>query len=132
MASELYVNKVLNWNKEGVPDGLTDEREIYWKSLTVAQRNAAATYCGPHKSYPLGPGCNHVSAAFTLGLSGHGQPNMSCIRNYARSHGCSMPTSQKSYAHVADPKEWVTGYENRDRIEEAIAGGSDNAGRTTF
>jgi hypothetical protein len=129
MSTELYVDKVLKWNRDGVPTGLEDDA-IYWKSLTVAERNAASTYCGPHKSYPLGPGCNHVSAAFTLGMSGHGQPNMACIRNYARSHGCSIPPSQKSYNAVPDPKQWRTGYsaERPKRMDLELP----DVGRSTF
>lgn len=91
MSSELYVNKVLGWGEK--------QREVlpYWKSITAAERRAASTHCGPNDSYPLGPGCAHVSAAFTLAMSGHGKPSMSCIRNYARSNGCAMPPSQKAY-----------------------------------
>lgn len=96
MSSDLYVNKVLHWNKQYLTVDKPIEVEIYWKSITAAERRAAATHCGPHGSYPLGPGCAHVSAAFTLAMSGHGQPNMACIRNYARSHGCGIPPSQKA------------------------------------
>lgn len=96
MGSELYVNKVLGWGNQ-----LTVVLP-YWKSITAAERHAAGTHCGPHDSYPLGPGCNHVKAAFTLAMSGHGHPSMSCIRNYARSHGCGMPPSQKAYQNMLD------------------------------
>lgn len=88
--SELYVNKVMNIRSRLENEG------IYWKSITAAERHAASTHCGPDESYPLGPGCNHVSAAFTLALSGHGKPNLSCIRNYARRNSCSIPPSQKA------------------------------------
>src|SRR5258708_5126296 len=97
--SELYVEKVLGWkNKEpGTP---------YWKSITAAERSAATTHCGPHDSYPLGPGCEHVKSAFTLAMSGHGSPSMGCIKRYAKSHGCYTPPSQKSLAE----NEWQSGY----------------------
>lgn len=99
---DLYVNKVLKWNNQPVQDD--KEVELYWKSITEAERHAATTHCGPHESYPLGPGCKHVSAAFHLALSGHGSPNLSCIRNYARSHGCSMPSSQKGVISMWEPE----------------------------
>lgn len=88
--SELYINKITE-----IRDRLAHPGP-YWKSITAEQRKNATTHCGPHGSYPLGPGCEHVSAAFHLALSGHGSPNISCIRNYAKSHGCSMPPSQKA------------------------------------
>ena len=97
---DLYVNKVLGWNK--TDDAIPEEVELYWKSITQAQREAATTHCGPHDSYPLGPGCAHVGAAFHLATTGHGSPNLGCIRNYARSHGCSMPTSQKALMQWSD------------------------------
>lgn len=96
MSSELYVNKILDWK----PKVTTDSP--YWKAITTAERRAAGTHCGPHDSYPLGPGCTHVGAAFKLAMSGHGHPSLSCIRNYARSHGCSMPPSQKAYQSMLD------------------------------
>ena len=86
--SETYVNKVLGWREEGTPD------QPYWKSITQAERDAAPTHCGPHGSFPLGPGCAHVSAAFHL--SGHGHPSMGCIKSYAKSHGCDVPETQKA------------------------------------
>lgn len=94
--TDLYVDKVLKWPER------TDIKP-YWKSITAAERHAATTHCGPHESYPLGPGCKHVSAAFTLAMSGHGHPSMGCIRRYARSHGCSMPPSQKSFEPIGRP-----------------------------
>lgn len=96
MASDLYVTKVLHWGES--------ERAAspYWKSITAAERHAAGTHCGPHDSYPLGPGCKHVSAAFTLAMSGHGHPSMSCIRNYARHNGCAIPPSQKAYQQMLE------------------------------
>ena len=94
--SELYVQKILGWgDKMGA-------KSPYWKSITAAERNAAGTHCGPHDSYPLGPGCAHVGAAFHLALTGHGKPSLSCIRNYARSHGCAMPASQKAYQQMLE------------------------------
>lgn len=99
---DLYVHKVLKWDK--VPRKEDKEVELYWKSITEAERHAATTHCGPHESYPLGPGCKHVSAAFTLAMSGHGSPNMGCIRNYARRHGCGVPPSQKAIASVWEPE----------------------------
>lgn len=96
MSSELYVNKVLGWAAH------VGTVSPYWRSITAAERHAAGTHCGPHDSYPLGPGCAHVSAAFTLAMSGHGHPSMSCIRNYARTHGCGMPPSQKSLQYMLD------------------------------
>lgn len=116
MSSDLYVNKVLKWNQ---PKEKTDEVEVYWKSITAAQRRSAPTHCGPHGSYPLGPGCNHVAAAFKLADSGHGQPSMACIRNYARSHGCTLPKTQKAldYWTINDPNEWLLGsLKDRDDI----------------
>lgn len=96
MASDLYIHKVLNWPKPGL-DGIAHApNEPYWKAVTEAERRAATTHCGPHESYPLGPGCKHVSAAFTLAMSGHGHPSLACIRSYARTHGCAMPPSQKA------------------------------------
>jgi hypothetical protein len=95
MSSDLYVNKVLRWNEQYLVTPESPSVEVYWKSITAAERRTAATHCGPHGSYPLGPGCAHVSAAFTLGMSGHGKPDMACIRNYAKSHGCGVPPSQK-------------------------------------
>ena len=89
--SDLYITKVLGWK-----DKIADPNAPYWKSITEAERHAADTHCGPHESYPLGPGCKHVSAAFTLAMSGHGSPSMSCIKNYAKSHGCGVPPSQKA------------------------------------
>lgn len=88
--SELYINKVLELRTAFKQPG------PYWKSISAEQRRTASTHCGPDESYPLGPGCAHVSAAFKLALSGHGKPSLSCIRNYARKHGCSMPPSQKA------------------------------------
>lgn len=96
MGSDLYVSKVLGWGAK------LDAPVPYYKSITTAERNAAGTHCGPHDSYPLGPGCAHVSAAFKLAMSGHGHPSLSCIRNYARTHGCGMPPSQKSLQNVLD------------------------------
>jgi hypothetical protein len=113
MASQLYVDKILHWNKNGVPSNNKPDAEVYWKSISQSARDAAPTHCGPHGSYPLGPGCNHVSAAFTLGLSGHGSPSMGCIRNYARSHGCHVPesnTAKKARAAGVTEKEWLKGY----------------------
>lgn len=88
--SELYVEKVL-----GLKETLGNKGP-YWKSITEEERHSATTHCGPDESYPLGPGCAHVSAAFKLALSGHGHPNLSCIRGYARRNGCSIPPSQKA------------------------------------
>jgi len=99
MPTELYVNKVLGWDKSPAAD------EPYWKSITEAERHAAPTHCGPNESYPLGPGCEHVEAAFHLALSGHGHPSLGCIRGYARKHGCSMPTSQKAAAILKERAE---------------------------
>ena len=90
--SDLYIHKILNWPRVW---GQYPNKP-YWRSITAAERHAAQTHCGPHESYPLGPGCAHVSAAFTLAMSGHGSPSMSCIKSYARSHGCSVPPSQKA------------------------------------
>ena len=96
MGSELYVNKVLEWGPK------LDAISPYWKSITTAERRAASTHCGPHDSYPLGPGCAHVSAAFKLAMSGHGHPSLACIRNFARHHGCAMPPSQKALQNMLD------------------------------
>ncbi len=87
--SELYVEKILGWSTRG-------DIQPYWKSITAAERHAATTHCGPHESYPLGPGCAHVDAAFHLAETGHGHPSLGCIKSYARSHGCSVPASQKA------------------------------------
>lgn len=100
--SFLYTDKIA-----GVRERLTT-RDIYWKSITAAERHAASTHCGPDESYPLGPGCAHVSAAFHLALSGHGHPSLSCIRNYARSHGCSIPPSQKAAMWVEGRRTSLT------------------------
>ncbi len=91
--SDLYVNKVLGW-----PRGWNKRptEPVYWKAITEAERHAAGTHCGPHESYPLGPGCAHVRAAWTLAMSGHGSPNMSCIKSYAQRNGCYVPPSKKS------------------------------------
>lgn len=88
--SDLYVDKIA-----GLYDKL-HHAGPYWKSITAAERHSAPTHCGPGESYPVGPGCAHVSAAFHLALSGHGSPNLSCIRNYAKRNGCSIPPSQKA------------------------------------
>ena len=95
--SELYVEKVLGWQQpqHGAP---------YWKSITAAERRAATTHCGPHGSYPLGPGCAHVKSAWTLAMSGHGSPSISCIKSYATSHGCYVPPSHKGLG------EWQEGF----------------------
>lgn len=84
MASELYVDKVLHWNTEGVHERV----EVYWKSITAAERHSAPVHCGPHESYPLGPECKHVAAAIHLAKTGHGSPDMGCIQRYAKEHGC--------------------------------------------
>jgi hypothetical protein len=88
--SDLYVEKVLGWKPRPL-----DPRTPYWKSITEAERKRATTYCGPHESYPLGPGCEHVKAAWILAMSGHGSPNISCIKRYATAHGCYIPPSHK-------------------------------------
>lgn len=88
--SFLYTDKIADLKRRMTNPG------PYWKSITAAERHAATTHCGPHESYPLGPGCAHVSAAFHLALSGHGSPSLSCIRSYAKRNGCSMPASQKA------------------------------------
>lgn len=95
--SELYIDKVFGdkFKSEGP----------YWKSISAKERQNATTHCGPDESYPLGPGCAHVRAAFTLALSGHGNPSMTCIRNYARSHGCDMPPSQKALLWLQGTRE---------------------------
>src|SRR5260370_40812473 len=88
--SELYVEKVLGWK--------TLETDApYWKSITAAERHAAKTHCGPHESYPLGPGRAHVKSAWTLAMSGHGTPSLGCIKRYATSKGCYVPPSHKSW-----------------------------------
>lgn len=79
--SDLYVEKVLHW-----PADL-----IYWKSMSQKERDAAPTHCGPHGSYPLGPGCAHVGAARKLAKTGHGSnPSkiLRCVNSYASKHGC--------------------------------------------
>lgn len=96
--SELYIDKIVELRTAFHSPG------PYWKAITAEQRHAATTHCGPDESYPLGPGCAHVSAAFHLALSGHGKPNISCIRNYAKSHGCSMPPSQKAIAWIEEKR----------------------------
>ena len=96
--SDLYVHKVLGWQKK--PE---DPKAPYWKSITEQERKNATTHCGPHESYPLGPGCEHVKAAWTLAQSGHGSPSLECIKRYATSHGCYIPPSQKGL------QEWQTG-----------------------
>ena len=97
-STELYVEKVLGWKPKS-----DDPRAPYWKSITEAERDAAKTHCGPHESYPLGPGCAHVKSAWTLALSGHGSPSLECIKRYATSHGCYVPPSHKGLS------EWQKG-----------------------
>ena len=97
--SELYVEKVLGWKPR-----MRDPFAAYWKSITKQERDAATTHCGPHDSYPLGPGCAHVKSAWTLAMSGHGSPSISCIKRYATSHGCYIPPSQKGIG------EWQKGF----------------------
>jgi hypothetical protein len=88
MGSDLYVNKILKWRDAGIHDMREGVYQPYWKSITEAQRKQAPVHCGPHDSYPLGPGCEHVHAALELAKSGHGDPDMGCITRYAARHGC--------------------------------------------
>lgn len=99
MSSDLYVEKVLGWKPRN-----DDPAAPYWKSITEEQRKNASTHCGPHESYPLGPGCDHVRAAWHLAESGHGSPDMGCIKHYASSHGCYVPPSHKGL------QEWQKGF----------------------
>ena len=95
---ELYMQKLLGWDKLDMrPDA------PYWKSMPEKEREDAPTHCGPNESYPVGPGCAHVKAAWTLALSGHGHPNVSCIKSYAQKHGCFIPASHKGLS------EWKRG-----------------------
>jgi hypothetical protein len=92
MSSELYVDKVLKWREQTTEEATNKDRVVpYWKSISTAQRNAAPTHCGPHGSYPLGPGCAHVVSARHLAKTGHGDnPSgiLSCVNSYASRHGC--------------------------------------------
>jgi hypothetical protein len=97
--SELYVEKVL-----GLKETNLSRKQPYWKAITAEQRRNATTHCGPDESYPLGPGCEHVRAAWTLAMSGHGSPNMACIKRYATTHGCYVPPSHKG------PNSWQVGF----------------------
>lgn len=99
MSSELYVEKELGWKPRN-----DDPKAPYWKAITQEQRDAASTHCGPNESYPLGPGCEHVKSAWTLAMSGHGSPDLTCIKRYATSHGCYVPPSHKGLA------EWQRGF----------------------
>jgi hypothetical protein len=79
--SDLYVEKVLGWRED----------LLYWKSISQKERDSAPTHCGPHGSYPLGPGCKHVRAARRLAKTGHGSnpsKTLSCVNSYASAHGC--------------------------------------------
>lgn len=96
--SDLYVEKILGWQPRPL-----DPKAPYWKAITEAERKQATTHCGPHESYPLGPGCEHVKAAWTLAMSGHGSPSLSCIKRYATAHNCYVPPSHKGLG------EWQRG-----------------------
>jgi hypothetical protein len=89
--SELYIDKVLHWTEQALKDKEEGLPVPYWKSISTAERNAAPTHCGPHGSYPLGPGCAHVGAAKHLAKTGHGEnPSkiLACVNSYASRHGC--------------------------------------------
>jgi hypothetical protein len=90
--SELYIDKVLKWKERELQERQESaELQPYWKSISTAERNAAPTHCGPHGSYPLGPGCAHVVSARRLAKTGHGEnPSkiLACVNSYASRHGC--------------------------------------------
>jgi hypothetical protein len=88
MSTDLYVDKVLKWREQTLREKEEGVVVPYWKSISTAARNAAPTHCGPHGSYPLGPGCAHVASARHLADTGHGSPNKQCIESYAARHGC--------------------------------------------
>jgi hypothetical protein len=80
--SDLYIEKVAHVD-------LTPN--LYWKSMSQKERDAAPTHCGPDGSYPLGPGCAHVAAARHLAKTGHGANPakiLRCVESYASKHGC--------------------------------------------
>ena len=69
------------------------------------ERKNAPTHAGPHESFPLGPGCEHVKSAWDL--AGHAaNPNKvrGRVRAYAKKHGCSLPdtASEKKSVDLED------------------------------